>query len=148
FLAGLAPVVVAFLVRLCLRESERWQLPPEGGAPPTPRELFQPAMRRVTLSGFIPCVAALLAWWACNAFIPLLGGTLANEQAARSGLAPLATGVLAEAWKARASNLFNIGGLIGALAAIPLARVMGRRPLLCGYFAFSAAALAATFGPQ
>ncbi len=25
---------------------------------------------------------------------------------------------------------------------------MGRRPMLCGYFAFSAAALAATFGPQ
>ena len=148
FLAGLAPVVVAFLVRLFLRESDRWQLPSEGAAPPTPRELFQPAMRRITLSGFIPCVAALLAWWACNAFIPLLGGTLANEQAAHSGLAPLATGVLAEAWKARASNLFNIGGLIGALAAIPLARVMGRRPLLCGYFAFSAAALAATFGPQ
>ena len=148
FLAGLAPVVVAFLVRLFLRESERWQEPSAAAMPPTPRELFQPAMRRITLSGFIPSVAALLAWWACNAFIPLLGATLANEHATSAGLAPLATGVLAEAWKARASNLFNIGGLIGALAAIPLARVMGRRPLLSAYFAFSAAALAATFGLQ
>ena len=95
FLAGLAPVVVAFLVRLCLRESERWQLPSAGAAPPTPRELFQPAMRRVTLSGFIPCVAALLAWWACNAFIPLLGGALASEQAAHTGLAPPAAGIFA-----------------------------------------------------
>jgi len=146
FLAGLAPVLVAFLVRLFLHESEGWQQPSGAAQQPRPRELFQPAMRRITLSGFIPCVAALLAWWACNAFIPLLGGTLATEHAARVGLPALQTGVLAEAWKARASNLFNVGGLIGALAAIPLARCMGRRPMLVGYFAFSAAALAITFG--
>jgi MFS family permease len=146
FLAGLAPVVIAFLVRLFLQESDRWQAPSEAARQPTPRELFLPAMRRITLSGFIPCVAALLAWWACNAFVPLLGGTLATEHAARVGLPALQTGVLAEAWKARASNLFNVGGLIGALAAVPLARVMGRRPMLVAYFAFSAVALATTFG--
>ena len=146
FLAGLAPVVIAFLVRLFLQESDRWQSPSGATKQPTPRELFQPAMRRLTLSGFIPCVAALLAWWACNAFVPLLGGTLANEHAARVGLPTLQAGVLAEAWKARASNLFNVGGLMGALAAVPLARVMGRRPMLVAYFVFSAAALAVTFG--
>src|SRR5262249_30673016 len=44
------------------------------------------------------------------------------------------------------SNLFNFGGLMGAFAAIPLARVVGRRPMFVGYFAFSALMLAATFG--
>jgi MFS family permease len=144
FLAGLAPVVLAFLVRVFLHESDRWSEQPP--IVTTPRELFQPDMRMMTLSGFIPAVAALLTWWACNAFLPLLGGTLANEHAARAGLSPAATSLLVEAWKARASNLFNLGGLLGAFAAIPLARVMGRRPMFVAYFAFSALALTAAFG--
>ncbi len=166
FLAGLAPVVLAFLIRVFLRESDRWQEqsraePPGQGSPrhpertsgltarviaTTPRELFQPNMRMMTLSGFIPAAAALLTWWGCNAFLPLLGGTLANEHAAGAGLSPAATGLLVEAWKARASNLFNMGGLLGAFAAIPLARVTGRRTMFVVYFAFSALALTAAFG--
>ena len=144
FLAGLAPVLLAFLVRAFLHESDRWQS--QSQVATSPRDLFTPGMRMTTLSGFIPAVAALLTWWACNAFIPLLGGTLANEHAAGVGLQPAAATLLAEGWKARASNLFNLGGLLGAFAAIPLARVMGRRPMFVGYFAFSGLALAATFG--
>jgi MFS family permease len=142
FLAGLAPVLLAFLVRAFLHESDRWR----EQVTTSPRALFAPGMRRTTLSGFIPAVAALLSWWGCNAFIPLLGGTLATEHAVTAHLAPAAASLLAEAWKARASNLFNSGGLVGAFAAIPLARVMGRRPMFVGYFAFSALTLAATFG--
>ena len=145
FLGGLAPVALALLVRVFLRESERWQPPSD---PPSPRELFRPGMRLITLSGFIPACTALLTWWACNAFLPLLGGTLASEHATQLGLSPTAASVLAESWKARASNLFNIGGLIGAFAAIPLGRVLGRRPMFIAYFGFSALALAATFGLQ
>ncbi len=142
FLAGLAPVLLAFLVRAFLHESDHWQQQ----VTTSPRDLFAPGMRMTTLSGFIPAVAALLTWWACNAFLPLLGGTLANEHAASVRLHTPAASLLAEAWKALASNLFNVGGLVGALAAIPLARVMGRRPMFVGYFAFSALTLAATFG--
>ena len=39
------------------------------------------------ISGMVAAVTALLTWWACNAFIPLFGATLANEYAAQSGLA-------------------------------------------------------------
>ncbi len=144
FLAGLAPVALALLVRIFIRESDHWKA--QKGATASPRELFRPDMRRITLSGFIPAVTSLLTWWACNAFIPLLGGTLSNEHAASLGLSPAATSLLAEAWKARASNLFNIGGLVGTLAAIPLGRLLGRRPMFIAYFAFSAVALLATFG--
>jgi len=54
--------------------------------------------------------------------------------------------VMSEAWKSQASNGFNLGGLIGALAAIPLARVMGRRAMFVTYFFYSAVVLFATFG--
>ena len=143
FLAGLAPLLLAFLIRVFLHESDRWHAPTDA---PTPRELFRPGLRRITLSGFIPACTALLTWWACNAFLPLLGATLASEQAARVGLLPSAANLLAEAWKARASNLFNIGGLVGSFAAIPLGRLLGRRPMFIAYFLCSALALAATFG--
>jgi MFS family permease len=147
FLAGLAPLLIAVTVRLFLRESAAWEAS-RARAPraPTPRQLFTPELRRATLSGVFAAVTAVLTWWACNAFIPLLGSTLGAEYAAATHLAAPAARQLVAAWQARASNAFNFGGLCGALAAIPLARWIGRRPLFMTYFLFSAAALAATFG--
>ena len=147
FLAGLAPLVIAVLVRLFLRESTPWQLSrARATRPPTPRELFTAPWRRATASGVFVAVVAVLTWWACNAFIPLLGSTLAAEHAVRAGLSPAAARLLAAGWQARASNAFNFGGLLGALAAVPLARLFGRRVLFVVYFLFSAAAIGATFG--
>ncbi len=128
FLAGLLPVLVALAVRLFLRESAHWTASHAGARPPTPRELFAPQMRAATVSGVFAAVIAVLTWWACNAFIPLLGRTLAA------------------AWQAQASNAFNLGGLLGAFAAVPLARGLGRRPMFIAYFLFSALALGVTFG--
>ncbi|HEY8508580.1 MAG TPA: hypothetical protein VIL32_09500, partial [Steroidobacteraceae bacterium] len=41
---------------------------------------------------------------------------------------------------------FNIGGVLGALAAIPLAKWFSRRTMFILYFAYSALALFTTFG--
>lgn len=146
FLAGLAPVVVAFGARLFVRESDQWSAQATGATRPAPRELFRPDIVRLTVSGMLVAVTAVVSWWACNAFLPILGATLASEHAAGANLTPVATQLLVETWKAKASNGFNIGGLLGALAAIPLARLLGRRRMFVVYFVFSAAALFATFG--
>jgi MFS family permease len=146
FLAGLLPVLVALGVRLFVRESASWEASRARTAPSTPRELFAPAMAANTLSGFFVAVVAILTWWACNAFIPLLGSTLAHERARSLGLAGAAAQLLVAAWQAHASNAFNLGGLCGALAAVPLARALGRRAMFVAYFLFSAAALLVTFG--
>jgi MFS family permease len=146
FLAGLLPVIVAVGVRMFLRESAHWQQSRAHSAPSSPRELFAPAVRRATLSGVFVALIAIVTWWACNAFIPLLGSTLAHEHALAEGLAEPAARLLASAWQARASNAFNLGGLIGALAAVPLARRLGRRRMFVSYFLFSALALLVTFG--
>jgi MFS family permease len=103
-------------------------------------------MRAATMSGVFAAVIAVLTWWACSAFIPLLGRTLAAEHAAGAGLAPAAAALLGATWQARASNAFNLGGLLGAFAAVPLARGLGRRPMFMAYFLFSALALLLTFG--
>jgi len=146
FLAGLAPVVVAFGVRLFIRESEQWSPQVAHASRPKPRELFRPEMIRLTISGTLVAVTAVLSWWACNAFLPILGGTMASEHATQAHLTPAATQLLVESWKSKASNGFNIGGLLGALAALPLAKLLGRRRMFVVYFVFSAAALFATFG--
>lgn len=146
FLCGLAPVLVALLVRVFIRESDTWMTQVRHSKPPAIRELFTGSMLRYTLSGLITAITALLTWWACNAFLPTLGSTLASEHALQTGLAPEAARALGEAWKSQASNQFNFGGLLGALAAIPLARVMSRRAMFVTYFLYSAALLFATFG--
>jgi MFS family permease len=149
FLAGLAPLLLAVLVRSFLRESPRWQASQASApAPSAPRELFAPGLRAATLSGVFVAVTAVLTWWACNAFIPLLGGTLAAEAAAAGHLAAAGVTRLAALWQAQAANAFNLGGLLGALAVVPLASRFSRRELFTGYFLFAALAIAATFGPQ
>jgi MFS family permease len=146
FLCGLAPVLLALLVRLFVRESEHWREHVAGRAPRSPAELFAPHVRRLTLCGFVVSVTGLLTWWACNAFIPLLGASLAGEHAAASGLDAGAARLLGESWKSLASNAFNLGGLAGTLLAIPLAKRLGRRPMFVAYFLYSAALIFATFG--
>ncbi len=146
FLAGLLPVILALLIRIFVRESTKWTAAAAREQPPSPRELFAPGIRKLTLSGAGVAVTAVVSWWACNAFVPLLGSTLAGEHAAHLGLAPDASRLLAESWKARASNAFNIGGLLGSFAAIALSRALGRRPMFVTYFLYSAAMLFATFG--
>jgi len=136
FLCGLVPVLLALGVRVFLKESVSWQRAAGTTRPPSPRELFEPGLRRATLAAFFVSVAGLLSWWGCNAFIPLLGSWLAAEHAPHA----------VEAWKSLGSNAFNLGGLAGTLVAIPLARRFGRRAMYIVYFAYSALAVAAVFG--
>jgi MFS family permease len=146
FLAGLLPVALAALVRIFIRESDRWQTQGVREVPPSPRELFSSEMRKLTLSGAAVAITAVITWWACNAFVPLLGSLLAGEHAAHLGLSVDATRLLSETWKARASNAFNIGGLLGSFAAIALGGRFGRRPMFVSYFLYSALMLFVTFG--
>lgn len=116
------------------------------GSHPTIKELFSPAVRRLTLSGFLMALIALVTWWACNAFISVVAAGLAQTEAARQGLEGSAVQSLVEAWKKFATSAFNIGGLIGTLLTVPVAKYLGRRPMFALYFLLSALALFGTFG--
>ena len=145
FLFGLAPAAVAFIVRAFVHEPERWQAAAER-AQASLHEIFTPEHRRATLSGVLTAVVALVGWWSCNAFIPTIATGLARASAQAQGLARGATLSLIEHWKVTAMVAFNVGGLLGTLLTIPLAKHMGRRPMFVCYFAASAAAILATFG--
>jgi MFS family permease len=146
FLCGLIPVVVALGVRLLLRESERWQQAARDGPAAPLGALFATDVRASTLSGLFTAVMALLAWWSCNAFLPIVASNLAQDTALATGLDSTATTMLAERWKADAANWFNFGALAGTLLVIPLTKRFGRRAMFAVYFALSLASILANFG--
>jgi MFS family permease len=146
FLCGLVPAAVAFIVRLFVREPERWKEAAAGADHPRIGELFSEALAPITRSGLSMAIVALITWWGVNAFIPTVSTGLAQATAKARGLDRVATLALVESWKARATYAFNLGGLIGTLLTIPAAKVMGRRNMFGIYYAASAVAILATFG--
>ena len=149
FLFGLIPALVAFLVRLFIKEPERWQkVAHEGHARIS--ELFSPKYRALTISGFCVAVTALITWWSGNAFISVVAkGLAAREWTAMTaaGVTGLPTmEIMGQQWVRTATNAFNLGGLLGTLGIIPFAKLLGRKAMFAIYFAGSAAALLAAFG--
>lgn len=152
FLAGLIPAAVAVVVRRFIREPERWRRAAGADLAATraPRarlaELFDRRHRALTLSGFLMAVIVLVTWWSCNAFIPVVAAGMAQAAAKARAFDRAATLALVEHWKAVATNYFNVGGMLGTLLTIPVAKLLGRRPMFALYFAGAAAAVLATFG--
>jgi len=145
FLFGLLPAAAAFLVRLFVHEPERWKSLQDHSRVRV-REIFAPALRRYTYSGMFTAVVALIGWWSCSAFIPVIATGLARTSAERSSLGAAATQALIEHWKVLGTMAFNIGGLIGTLLTIPIAKRLGRRLMFGLYFGASAVAFLTTFG--
>ena len=146
FLFGLIPAAIAFLVRMFVKEPERWQAVKAQVAPPTLGDLFAPGVVGITIRGTLMAIVALVAWWSCNAFIPTVASGLAQGAAQAGGYGREATLALVESWKTQATAWFNLGGLIGTLLTIPVAKRLGRKPMFAIYFAASAAAIYAAFG--
>ncbi|MFZ9668095.1 MAG: MFS transporter [Steroidobacteraceae bacterium] len=143
---GLLPAAFAIWVRTFVKEPERWQSAAATAPPPRLRELFTPEIWPRTRSALLVALTALLTWWSCNAFIPVVVAGLAQAEALQLGLDRTATSILTESWKTQATTIFNLGGLIGTLLTIPLAKRWGRRPMFAIYLGCSAVSLLATFG--
>jgi MFS family permease len=145
FLFGLLPAAVAFIVRLFVKEPERWKNASVTSAPSI-SELFSPKFRTITLSGLGMALVALVTWWSSNTFIVIVSRGLADAEAGLQGLTAAATQQLILDWNKFATNLFNVGGLIGTLLTIPFAKHVGRKPMYIVYYLLSGIAMMATFG--
>jgi len=146
FLFGLVPAGVAFLVRLFVKEPERWRHTREAQNRAAFGELFAPGIASITVRGTLMAIVALIAWWGCNAFIPTVATGLAQLTAQGQGFDRAATLGLIESWKAQSTTWFNLGGLAGTLITVPIAKHLGRRPMFAIYFALSAIAIYVSFG--
>lgn len=147
FLCGLIPAAFAFLVRRWVKEPEGWTAATAAAShKPRLRELFEPANFRATRSGLITSLMALIAWWSCYAFIPVVAKSLAIQSVSERHFDRFKIDELAEQYKALAANSFHWGGLLGILLMMVAAKYMGRRNMFNVYFLCSTAALFATFG--
>ncbi|HYE61015.1 MAG TPA: MFS transporter [Phycisphaerales bacterium] len=131
FLTGLVPALVALVIRIKVKEPEMWKPDESAGRV---SELFSPAMRSRTIGGLAMTIIALLGWWSCFAFIPLIGNRLGTAPADKSQLVFIGTAA------------YSLGGLIGTILTMPIALTLGRRWMFALYFAFSAAAIWLGFG--
>jgi MFS family permease len=139
FLTGLVPAAFAILIRLWVKEPEVWKPDTE----PKIRELFSPGLAHRTMGGLAMALVALVTWWSCSAFIPVVAGFLVSDLTPPP--APSELGVRRTELITIGATAFNLGGLIGTLMTVPVATRLGRRPMFLGYFFASAAAILATF---
>jgi MFS family permease len=144
FLCGLIPAAVAFVVRMFVKEPERWKRV-AGDETAKLRELFSPQFLRLTISGFCMAITALVMWWSCNAFIPVIAKGLAQQNSQMLGLDAATTEATGQQWVKIATNSFNLGGLIGTLLTIPASKFLGRKKMFFIYYLLSAAAIMAAF---
>ena len=142
FLFGLLPALAAMAMRLVLKEPEAER----GGDPPRITELFGPALWRITRSGILMAVTALLSWWTLTAFMPYYAGALAEVKAQQLDLSRPETLKLVAAWKFRATTLFSVGGFIGTLMTVPFANLWGRKVMFGCYFSAAALVIITSFG--
>ncbi|MGH7251199.1 MAG: MFS transporter [Nitrospiraceae bacterium] len=143
FLVGVLPALVALMVRLWVREPERWvrahtqelrsgkvrrvKLP----------ELFQGTFRRATLVGSALAFVAVFGLWGATNWTPTLVRALPEMQGLdRSTLSSKVS---------YAIMALNAGALIGYLSFAPLADRFGRRPVFALMCAGSLVMLPITF---
>ncbi len=146
FLCGLIPAAVAFVVRLFVKEPERWHAATKDAKPPAFRELFEGGMAKVTLGGLAVSIVALVTWWSCNAFISIVATGLAGVEAEARGLEPAAVPGLVASFRAHATSYFNMGGLLGTLLTVPVSKIFGRRVMFGTYYAAAAVSILCAFG--
>lgn len=140
FLTGLIPAAFAVIVRWKLKEPEAWLRERERVRL---RELFSSDFLWKTLGGLAMASVALISWWSCNAFIPVVASFLANDLDALP--AGITRSVMQASFVRTGTLWFNLGGLIGTLCTIPIALRLGRRPMFFIYYALSAIAIFGVF---
>jgi MFS family permease len=142
FVVGVAPAVLALLVRMWVKEPERWlrARAAENLQAPTKlklTELFSPMLRRSTFVGSGLAFVAVFGLWGATNWTPTLVRDLPELQGLDS--ADVTSRV------SYAIMLLNVGALVGYLSFGPLADRLGRRAVFAIMCAGSLVMLPVTF---
>ncbi|MGH7206847.1 MAG: MFS transporter [Nitrospiraceae bacterium] len=143
FLVGILPAIVALMVRLWLKEPERWvnahrRETQAGSASPVKLpELFRGDLRRSTVVGSVLAFVAVFGLWGATNWTPTLVRALPDMQ-------ELTRAALSE-YVSYAIMALNLGALVGYLCFGPLADRFGRRPIFALMCAGSLVMLPITF---
>ena len=143
FLVGVAPAVVAVLVRLLVKESDQWikaraALPADRfGVRKMLGQLFTPALRRRTFVGSGLAFVAVFGLWGATNWTPTFIRSLTELQGAPPALVTESVSM--------AMMTLNVGAVLGYLSFGPLADRYGRKPIFAAMCLGSLVMLPVTF---
>ncbi len=143
FVVGIAPALVALLVRLMVKEPERWVLAHErdrqAGAGHRTKlpALFKTELRRSTVVGSSLAFVAVFGLWGATNWTPTLIGALPD-------LKNVGKAALSE-YVSYAIMALNVGAVVGYLSFGPLADRLGRRAVFAIMCAGSLVMVPVTF---
>jgi len=141
FWCGLTPVVIAIIVLLRVKESERWRqkvkVKTEGGLSSL-RRIFSPPYTQRTLVNTVLLASAICGLWAAAVYAP----TAIISLAKREGMLP----PQAVRMSSFGMGLLSLGTILGCLAVPPLAERIGRKRTLALYFLGMAICILLSFG--
>ena len=149
FLVGAIPALLAILVRLRLKEPERWReavAQPAGARPGSYSELFRdPRWRKHAIVGSLLAFVGVVGLWGILFFsIDLLAFVLRKALAAE-GLPPAVVAGKLSIWIGVALVMMNIGAFAGLYGFGPVTQRLGRRPAFAIAFLLAMASSAAGF---
>jgi MFS family permease len=127
FLVGVLPAFVALLVRMWVKEPDRWvqakvqEMQDPVKHPLKIRRLFSGDLRRPTIVGSILAFVAVFGLWGATNWTPTLISTLPDMRG-------LAKSTVSQ-YVSYAVMALNVGSLVGYLSFGPLADRFGRRPV-------------------
>jgi MFS family permease len=132
FLFGIAPAILALLVRRRLREPERWQKAVAGGQAHKAgsyRELFgDPRWRKHAIVGLCLAFAGVVGLWGIGFFSADLVAAIFKKSFAEEGLKGNDLAGQAMIWAGLNQLMLNIGAFFGIYAFSRITHVTGRRP--------------------
>jgi MFS family permease len=142
FWCGLTPVVIAVVVLLRVKESERWQqkakMKAEQGGLSSLLRIFNPPYMQRTLVNTVLLASAICGLWAAAVYAPTAIISLAKREGM---LQPQAVRM-----SSFGMGLLSLGTILGCLAVPPLAERVGRKRTLAFYFLGMAICILLSFG--
>ena len=114
FCAGLVPALLSLVIRLMIKEPERWVKAKERGEKPDLRQLWEPTLRRNTIMACLISSVAIIGTWGVFQWIPTWVGSMVSKE-----IAPHRVAVTA--------MCMAFGQIVGAFLGGPSAEWLGRR---------------------
>ena len=136
FLIGALPAFLALIVRLWLKEPDRWKQVKASGARSKEvgsyRALFRhPRWRRNALVGMTLACAGVIALWGIVFFSFDLVSSVMGKRLAEEGLTGAELSGAMGQWKGTTSLMLNVGAFLGMLAFTKFTQKTSRRLAFC-----------------
>ena len=151
FVIGVLPALLAIVIRMGLKEPERWQTASAGKDPSLQlgsyRALFgDRRWRRNAIVGLLLACSGIIGLWGIGFFTFDLIGSILRKRFELQGMSGAELDGAVGWWKGIAAVMFNLGAFFGIYGFSYLAHFMGRRPAFAISYVASMLSTALVFG--